>query len=50
MEPIGVETKGGAYDIIHRCVKCGIVKRNKAAAEDDFDVLLQIAARQGGPA
>ena len=36
MEPIGVETLGGQYDIIHRCEKCSAIKKNKTAKEDDI--------------
>ena len=43
MEPISVETKGGNYIIIHRCIKCGYEKRNKASEEDNFDAILKLA-------
>ncbi len=43
MEPVGVETKGGEYTILHRCTRCGLKKRNKASASDDFDALLQLS-------
>jgi len=36
MAPIGVETLGGQYDIIHRCEKCSAIKKNKTAKEDDI--------------
>ena len=45
MEPVGVETKGGEYIILHRCVMCGFEKRNKSSKDDNFDVLLQISSR-----
>lgn len=44
MEPIGVESQGGEYIITHRCIKCGVEKRNKAAKNDNFDVLVQLSA------
>lgn len=33
LEPVGAEpnTKKGGYTIIHRCTKCGAIRRNKAA-------------------
>lgn len=43
MEPAGAEVRGEKYIIIHRCVKCGFKKRNKAAENDNFDILLQIS-------
>lgn len=44
MEPIGAEQKGSEIVIIHRCVKCRHIKRNRAAAEDDFDLLVELVA------
>jgi len=44
MEPIRVEKKGKEYTIIHKCVKCGFEKPNKAVPEDSFQMLVQVAA------
>ena len=44
MEPIGVKVKSKEYTIIHRCVKCGLEKANKAVPEDSFDMLVQISS------
>lgn len=41
MKPLKMETKGGEYDIIHRCVKCGYEKRNKMSSEDNFEVAIK---------
>ena len=43
MEPVEVEREGDGYVILHRCVACGHEKRNKAAPEDDFDILLSLS-------
>lgn len=48
MEPIDVEKKRDEYRILFRCTKCGMERWNKAAKEDDFEVLLQIAAEGRG--
>jgi hypothetical protein len=48
MQPVGVEAKKGSYRILHRCTRCGIERWNKAAKEDDFEVILQLAAEQWG--
>jgi hypothetical protein len=48
MEPVGVEVKKGKYRILHRCTRCGTEGWNKAAKEDDFEVILQLAAEQKG--
>lgn len=48
MEPIEVETKGGAYRILFRCTLCSEERWNKAEKNDDFEVILQIAAEHRG--
>ena len=30
------------YVIVYKCNKCGEIKRNKSAADDDFNVMLNI--------
>ena len=44
MQPIGVDFKGGEYVILHKCVKCGFCKKNKAAGDDNFEILLQLSS------
>lgn len=44
MEPIGVEKKGREYTIIHRCQKCGFVKKNKAESNDNFQMIVQVSS------
>ncbi len=48
MEPVGAEKKGSEIIIVHRCVICRHIKRNRAAPDDDFEELLAIMAR-GNP-
>ncbi len=45
MEPIEVQKKGDEYVIIHKCLKCGVIKPNKASKDDDFDILVKISAK-----
>ncbi len=45
MEPVGMEIKQGKYVILHRCVKCGHEKANKAEARDDYAAILKLSAR-----
>jgi hypothetical protein len=42
MAPVGVELQNGDYDIIHKCLKCKAVKRNKTSPEDDFDQIVKL--------
>lgn len=44
MEPVGVDKKGSQYIVTHKCVKCGLLKTNKAIREDSFDMIIQISA------
>lgn len=44
MEPIGIEVKGGGYVILHRCVICHSIKRNKASSGDNFEAILQLSS------
>jgi predicted Zn-ribbon and HTH transcriptional regulator len=46
MEPISVNKKGNEYIILHTCVKCGFERQNKAVKQDNFDMLVQISARE----
>lgn len=42
MEPQSVEFKNGKYFILHRCLSCGLKKRNKTAKNECFDTVLKI--------
>jgi hypothetical protein len=44
MEPVGAEQKSGETIIVHRCTNCHHIKRNRAAPEDDFDLLVELLA------
>lgn len=46
MEPIGIWVKDdGEWAIIHRCTKCGIIRSNRIAGDDDTEKLLALAAK-----
>ena len=42
MEPIRVEVKSNGCDIIHRCLKCKLEKRNKMSDKDSFEAIINI--------
>ena len=51
MRPIGLEQSGKkGFVIVHRCVACGAVRRNRAALDDpvpdDWDRLIELSARR----
>jgi len=43
MQPVAVEMRGQQYVLVHRCTRCGAVRRNKVAKADDFEALLRVA-------
>jgi ribosome biogenesis GTPase len=46
MEPIAVWAKEkGEWSIIHRCTKCGALRSNRIAADDNEAILLTLAVR-----
>jgi hypothetical protein len=45
MEPIAVTVRGERrWMLIHRCTHCGRLRMNRAAADDNVLLLLQLAA------
>ncbi len=46
LEPIKVEldSKKG-YVIIYRCTKCGAIRKNKAAEDDNINLLIKLTAQ-----
>lgn len=46
LEPIGIETDGKkGYVIIFKCKKCGKICKNKAAEDDDMDIIIGLSSR-----
>ena len=42
MRPVAAMAAGDSYIIIHRCEKCGKVKRQRAADNDDTDAIIAL--------
>ena len=42
MKPIKVEKKSEKYNMVHECVKCGKVIKNKTSPEDNFEKILSV--------
>ena len=43
LEPIAIENaKKDMKKIVYKCTKCGEIKKNKVANDDDFDKILEI--------
>ena len=45
MEPIALENKSDVFHIVHKCLKCGHEKRNKAVTGDNFNELVRISQK-----
>ena len=44
LKPIGVENyKNGLYKIIYKCEKCGVIKKNVQAKDDDINEIIKIS-------
>lgn len=47
LRPTGTDYRGNkGHILIYRCDRCGEVKRNRTAPDDDFDLILRIQADQ----
>lgn len=46
LEPVGLETSSKkGYVIIFKCKKCGEIRKNKVAEDDDMDKIIELSAR-----
>ena len=44
LEPIGVEISNKkGYVIIYKCKKCGAIRKNKAAKDDNMDLIIKLS-------
>lgn len=48
MPPLGIETKEGAFVLVHRCRTCGFIRRNRLS-EDDSQAKIRDYCRIGFP-
>ena len=47
LEPISVEVSAKkGYVIIFRCKKCGAICKNKAATDDNMDLIIELSSKQ----
>ena len=45
MEPMGIETKGGEYMILHKCCVCGFKRHNSASPHDNIERIIELSSR-----
>ena len=44
LEPIGIEVNSKkGYVIIYKCKKCGAIRKNKAAKDDNMDLIIKLS-------
>ena len=47
LEPVSMEIDGKkGYVIVFKCKKCGAIRRNKAAKDDNMDLLIELSSKQ----
>ncbi len=42
----GEKGKNDTWKIIYKCTKCGIIKKNKMAIDDNYDLLIKIMSEK----
>ena len=42
LKPIDIEKYRDTYKIIYKCEKCGVIKKNIMASDDNFEAVLKI--------
>jgi len=45
MEPIDIDFKNGKYSLLHRCIKCGKLSKNKIEENDNFEAVLKLVKK-----
>lgn len=44
LEPVGLENGKKGYVIVFRCKRCGMIRRNRVAEDDDMEMLIRLSA------
>lgn len=46
MEPVAIETRRtGEYVLLHKCVRCGKISKNRIAGDDDWDKICTLTKK-----
>ncbi len=46
LEPIGLDKTKKGYVIVFRCKKCGAIRKNVVAEDDDMDKIIELSTKQ----
>ena len=44
--PIGLEINQKGYVIVYKCEKCGNMKKNKSANDDNYELIIQLSTKR----
>lgn len=44
MQPVTVNSKQGAYYILHKCTECGFERSNKTSKKDNTDKIIELSS------
>jgi hypothetical protein len=47
MAPVQLLLERDRFVVVHQCTRCGLRRRNRAAADDDLGVLLEAGGAEG---
>ena len=45
MQPIGLEMYRDSYKIVFKCQRCGAVKKNIVAKDDNMDKIIELSSK-----
>ena len=43
MAPVNIDYENGEYHLVHKCLKCKKLSRNKISPEDDFEQVIKLS-------
>lgn len=46
LKPIGLEINNKGYVIIYKCEKCGSIKKNKSAIDDNYEKIVELSTKR----
>ena len=46
LRPVGIERNKKGVQIVHKCDKCNILKKNIAADDDDYDLIVKLSVNK----
>ena len=46
LEPIGLDKTKKGYIIVFKCKKCGAIRKNVVAEDDDMDKIIELSTKQ----